>query len=76
HHVPPYFHTHNIRFRQILVNLLGNEVKFTETGGIRLTIKRHEEQLIHQESDSGIGFDILQQSLVFSAFYEAVASSL
>ncbi len=67
-HVPLYFHTDSIRLRQILVNLLGNAVKFTETGGIRLTVKRHEEQLIFLVSDSGKGIEIQQQSQIFTAF--------
>ncbi|EAA7242504.1 two component system sensor kinase [Salmonella enterica subsp. salamae] len=74
-HVPLYFHTDSIRLRQILVNLLGNAVKFTETGGIRLTVKRHAEQLIFLVSDSGKGIEIQQQSQIFTAFYQADANS-
>ncbi len=70
-----YFHTDSIRLRQILVNLLGNAVKFTETGGIRLTVKRHEEQLIFLVSDSGKGIEIQQQSQIFTAFYQADTNS-
>lgn len=74
-HVPLYFHTDSIRLRQILVNLLGNAVKFTETGGIRLTVKRHKEQLIFLVSDSGKGIEIQQQSQIFTAFYQADTNS-
>ncbi|EJO9859609.1 two component system sensor kinase [Salmonella enterica] len=74
-HVPLYFHTDAIRLRQILVNLLGNAVKFTETGGIRLTVKRHAEQLIFLVSDSGKGIEIQQQPKIFTAFYQADTNS-
>lgn len=74
-HVPLYFHTDGIRLRQILVNLLGNAVKFTETGGIRLTVKRHAEQLIFLVSDSGKGIEMQQQSQIFTAFYQADTNS-
>lgn len=74
-HVPLYLHTDGIRLRQILVNLLGNAVKFTETGGIRLTVKRHGEQLIFLVSDSGKGIEIQQQSQIFTAFYQADTNS-
>ncbi|ECG1334906.1 two component system sensor kinase [Salmonella enterica subsp. indica] len=74
-HVPLYFHTDSIRLRQILVNLLGNAVKFTETGGIRLTVKRHAEQLIFLVSDSGKGIEIHQQSQIFTAFYQVDTNS-
>ncbi|EAW1721227.1 two component system sensor kinase [Salmonella enterica subsp. indica] len=74
-HVPLYFHTDSIRLRQILVNLLGNAVKFTETGGIRLTVKRHGEQLIFLVSDSGKGIEIHQQSQIFTAFYQVDTNS-
>lgn len=74
-HVPLYFHTDGIRLRQILVNLLGNAVKFTETGGIRLTVKRHAEQLIFLVSDSGRGIEIQQQPQIFTAFYQADTNS-
>ncbi|ECC1602443.1 two component system sensor kinase [Salmonella enterica subsp. diarizonae] len=74
-HVPLYFHTDGIRLRQILVNLLGNAVKFTETGGIRLTVKRHAEQLIFLVSDSGKGIKMQQQSQIFTVFYQADTNS-
>lgn len=70
-HVPLYLDADATRLRQILVNLLGNALKFTETGGIYLTVKRSEDQLIFAVSDSGKGIPLQDQHKVFAPFFQA-----
>lgn len=74
-HVPLRLETDAVRLRQILVNLLGNSLKFTEKGGIRLTVKRCKNQLIFAVSDSGKGIAFDQQKEIFTAFYQAQADA-
>lgn len=69
--VPLLLETDKVRLRQILVNLLANAVKFTDTGGVSLTVKRRENQLILTVSDSGKGIALDQQQAVFTPFYQA-----
>jgi len=62
-----------LRLRQVLVNLVGNAVKFTETGGVELRIARGESdpkrvELLFSVSDSGIGISAEQQEHLFKAF--------
>lgn len=69
--VPLHLEVDAIRLRQILVNLLGNALKFTEIGGICLTVKRCGEQLIFAVSDSGQGISQEDQTKVFTPFFQA-----
>lgn len=73
--VPLQLKTDDVRLRQILVNLLGNSLKFTENGGISLTVKRCEQQLIFAVSDSGKGIALQHQKDIFTAFYQAEADA-
>jgi PAS domain S-box-containing protein len=62
-----------IRLRQILFNLVGNAIKFTEKGSIKISIFFNEHidknsQLILEVSDTGIGIAKNQQKLIFEAF--------
>jgi len=71
--LPEYFLLDEIRLRQILFNLVGNAVKFTENGGLKLRIEgtRNENDnytLKIVVRDSGIGIPKDQQELIFSAF--------
>ena len=64
------------RLNQILNNLLGNALKFTEYGGITLTIRvlRQDEdssELSFAVRDTGIGIPKEKQELIFSSFSQA-----
>lgn len=69
--VPLHIDVDATRLRQILVNLLGNAVKFTEKGGISLSVKRRGKQLIFSVSDSGKGIAPADQQAVFTPFFQS-----
>ncbi len=58
------------RVRQILLNLLGNAVKFTEQGDVLLSAWRHapDAPVILQVRDTGIGIPTEAQAHIFAAF--------
>ncbi|MEG3639371.1 ATP-binding protein [Magnetococcus sp. PR-3] len=67
------------RLRQILLNLLGNAIKFTETGGVQLSISPQLNSQGHgclefNVSDSGIGIDQDKLEHIFETFYQADAT--
>ena len=64
------------RLRQILTNLAGNAIKFTEAGGVsvRLAWDGPSATLRAAVRDSGIGMTEAQQATVFDAFAQADAS--
>jgi len=68
------------RFRQILVNLIGNAIKFTSEGEVLMAIDvttMSEERIAIDVSvtDSGIGIPEEKQALVFGAFSQADSST-
>jgi two-component system sensor histidine kinase/response regulator len=68
------------RFRQVLINLLGNAVKFTESGEIELSIDVDGETdkeitLICNIRDTGIGIPAEKYETVFEAFKQAEGST-
>lgn len=74
-------HTMNIivdsnRLKQVLLNLLGNAVKFTESGTIEFGVKQKDEKnLLFFVSDTGIGIDQRKHSKIFEMFGQADAST-
>lgn len=52
---PPLLHTDGDKVRQILVNLLGNAVKFTDKGSVNMIVARRNGELEVNVRDTGIG---------------------
>ena len=65
----------DVRVQQILVNLLGNAVKFTETGSISLAVgcsgRGDNRQLNFSVSDTGMGISAKSQKKLFRPFAQA-----
>jgi signal transduction histidine kinase len=59
------------RVRQILVNLLGNAAKFTETGGIRVSAETAGDDVLLRVHDTGPGVSPEHVESVFQAFWQA-----
>jgi PAS domain S-box-containing protein len=78
--VPAYCFGDAARLRQILVNLVGNAIKFTETGEIAVLVELESQtatdiRLHFQVRDTGIGVSPEKQGLIFEAFAQADGST-
>jgi len=80
-HVPDPIATDPTRLRQVLMNLVGNAIKFTHRGGVRIVVSTVEKPgqkspLIRFEViDSGIGITEEQMSRLFQPFAQADSST-
>ncbi len=75
----PAYHGDPSRIRQILYNLLGNAIKFTEAGEVLLEVYLQDDAdpdapLVIGVSDTGIGMSPAQQARLFDRFSQADAS--
>jgi len=76
--VPDVITTDPTRVRQVLINLLGNAVKFTEQGSVTLTVRRDpgERRTVEfQVADSGIGMTPEQLARLYHPFVQADSST-
>jgi signal transduction histidine kinase/CheY-like chemotaxis protein len=60
---------------QVLINLLGNAVKFTDEGNISLGISAQNENLVFDVTDTGIGISEEDKKLIFDEFRQADGST-
>ncbi|OQX06849.1 MAG: hypothetical protein BWK80_50285 [Desulfobacteraceae bacterium IS3] len=72
HDVPRYLHGDESRLRQVLINLVGNAVKFTEQGTISVNVEKTEEpgKLLFSVTDTGIGIPENRYADLFESFVQ------
>jgi len=57
-----------LRVRQVLLNLLGNAIKFTAAGTVRLSVSAADGRLLFEVADTGSGIEPEAMSQIFDAF--------
>ncbi|MFI5299281.1 MAG: ATP-binding protein [Polyangiales bacterium] len=72
--VPSWVLADRARIRQVVVNLVGNAVKFTEHGRVEVRIERREDALSIVVRDTGIGIPEDHLARIFVPFTQADAS--
>jgi signal transduction histidine kinase/CheY-like chemotaxis protein len=77
--VPSAVNGDPVRIRQVLVNLIGNSLKFTERGEIEIDVRTENQSaagttLRFSVRDTGIGIPIDRQDKIFAAFSQADSS--
>jgi hypothetical protein len=70
HAVPAEIDVDPVNFRKVLINLIGNAIKFTHAGGIRVVIGWHNGCLQGEVSDTGIGIPNSASKRIFETFQQ------
>ena len=78
--LPAWVNSDPTRLRQILINTLGNAIKFTDKGSVRLAVRLTEERNGHRlvefdVVDTGLGMTAQQAAKVFEPFTQADTST-
>lgn len=80
--LPDYIRTDPTRLRQILINIIGNAIKFTDQGSVELHVRQRPDPndkdhcvLEFRVIDTGIGISDEQKNLLFQPFAQADSST-
>jgi len=68
--VPARISSDPTRVRQILLNLVGNAIKFTRQGRVAVRVRLDGTSLVFAVEDTGIGMDADQQAVLFQPFQQ------
>ncbi|HEY9633022.1 MAG TPA: PAS domain S-box protein [Coleofasciculaceae cyanobacterium] len=68
--LPTFVRGDEQKLRQVLINVLGNAVKFTETGGVVFNVGYHEGKIRFQVEDTGIGIAPEKLTEIFLPFHQ------
>lgn len=68
--VPHYLYGDDIRIKQVLLNIIGNAIKFTDSGFVKTTVLTNDGILRLEVQDSGIGIRKEDQEQLFQRFQQ------
>lgn len=72
--VPQLVRGDSARLKQVLLNLVGNAIKFTEQGHILIRVQMKQDQLYFEVEDTGLGISEEAQTRLFQSFSQVDAS--
>ena len=76
--MPRIIRADQLRLRQVVTNLVGNAIKFTETGGVSLTVTQvmgsERHFLRFDVRDTGVGVPVEKRDAIFEEFVQADSS--
>jgi signal transduction histidine kinase/CheY-like chemotaxis protein len=70
----PIVRVDKTRIRQVILNLINNAFRFTETGFVRLMARANESEVLISIQDSGLGIPAEKIPLIFDEFYQVDGS--
>ena len=73
--LPVTIHSDRHRLMQVLVNLLGNAIKFTHQGQVRLSVRRDGRDLLFEVRDTGIGVAPDRMDKIFERYEQATVQT-
>ncbi|MEN9865667.1 MAG: hypothetical protein RL748_1257, partial [Pseudomonadota bacterium] len=74
--LPTWWHGDPTRLRQVLINLIGNAIKFTETGSVKVRVKVETNGMVSfMVRDTGIGISTEAVRRLFQKYQQADAST-
>ena len=76
--LPAFVRGDPMRLRQVLLNLIGNAVKFTESGGVDVAVQASAARangVVFRVKDTGIGIDSITRSRLFQKFTQGDSST-
>jgi CheY-like chemotaxis protein/anti-sigma regulatory factor (Ser/Thr protein kinase) len=73
--LPEWVRADEQRLRQILINLLGNAIKFTAEGGVTLRVRHGREMATLEIEDTGPGLDPAELARIFEPFARGASAS-
>ncbi|PLX90160.1 MAG: hypothetical protein C0614_01265 [Desulfuromonas sp.] len=73
--VPEKVFADSYRLGQVLINLIGNSIKFTKSGSLAVDVKTENTNLIFNVSDTGIGIPNEELPYIFETFRQVDSSA-
>lgn len=73
--VPEYILIDKTRAKQVLINLVGNSIKFTKEGKVSVSVFMELNKIVLVVEDTGIGISELEQGKLFEPFVQANAAT-
>ncbi len=59
-----------LELRRVMTNLIGNAIKFTDIGSVRVSLSQNDSEVFVQVEDSGIGISPQEQQTIFQRYHQ------